>query len=161
MNYYMFLIPFITGFVSLLTTFLLVCIFLYPRKGVLVKLIPIFFNEIRALDNLKIQEELTPVLDEKIGDFLDGLSSQIPMGSMLLSGSFAETLKSKARGQILSMVPELKELAIQKGEKILRKKLEENWKIGIFKYGLFLSLIGGILGTILGAVVTFLAFAFT
>lgn len=150
MNSYIFLIPIITGFVSLLTTLTLICIILFPRTGISNKLIRQLFDQIRALDTQQIGQDLTPLLNEKIVDFLGALTNQIPMASMIMSGSFAETLKVKAREQILMMIPELKEEAAARGEKFLQKELKNNWKIAIFKYGLLIALLGGILGTIFG-----------
>ena len=152
MNFYLFLIPIITGIVSLLTTFTLICILLFPKKGLLSKSVPLLLDVIRSMDNHQIREGITPLVNEKIGEFLASMTQQIPMASMILTGTFAASVKEKARGEILNMVPELKQLAADKGEKILRQKLQEYWKAGIFKYGLLVSILGGVLGIVFGAI---------
>lgn len=137
------------GIISFTTTLATLFLLLFPYYGILSKLIPVLFNELKKFDDKKIQKEISPFLDEKISVFFNDLVDQIPMGSMFLSGSLGDNIKGQAKKSLLGMVPELKVKGAEKAQQILCNELQSHWLSLLLKYGLILSLFSGALGALI------------
>ena len=76
-----------------------------------------FFNEndLRAkVEQMDIATEVEPLIDQKMDAFFDDVIKQVPMAAMFLQGTMADTLKGQAKGQLVQLIPELKEKMVTK-----------------------------------------------
>lgn len=150
MNIPFYLYPLTFGIVSFITTFITFYIILLPRYGLVAKLIPGLFSHLDRLDTLPLEQEITPLLEDKISHFMNDLTAQIPMGSMILNGSLGQSIKSKAKLAALETLPELKSKGLEKGQQLLIQKQHQYWKRLLLKYGATLALLSGVLGALCG-----------
>lgn len=150
------LIPLLFAFTSFIGTFATILALFLPNKGFLTKQLPSLFDhlgETAMLQPRKLEEELSPVIEEKISDLLEDITAQIPMGSMLVSGSLGKTLKERAKTAILKMLPELKEKGLSKSEEWAMRKWNQHGFTLLLKYGTLAALFSGIMGGICGLIV--------
>ena len=70
------------------------------------------------MDNDLFDAEIDKAIDEKLDSLVLVLKKQIPMASTFLVGSINEKLKSHAKGEMLKLIPEVKQrlLARIKGD---------------------------------------------
>jgi uncharacterized membrane protein YheB (UPF0754 family) len=66
------------------------------------------------MQQLDLESEVNPLLDQRLNRLVDQLKGQVPMGEFLLTGSFAERLKLRAKDEILQILPEVKSRLIEK-----------------------------------------------
>ncbi len=65
------------------------------------------------LESLEIEKDLAILVDQHLDALVEALRRQIPMSSLLLTGTMAARMKMQARDEILKMAPALKEKIIQ------------------------------------------------
>ncbi|SCA63149.1 hypothetical protein SCG7086_AL_00050 [Chlamydiales bacterium SCGC AG-110-P3] len=66
------------------------------------------------VEQMDIDSEVEPLIDQKMDAFFDDVIKQVPMAAMFLQGSMADTLKEQAKGQLVQLIPELKEKMVDK-----------------------------------------------
>jgi hypothetical protein len=150
-NYY--LVPLLFALTSFVSTFATIFALFLPNKGFLIKRLPSLFKHLSNSEPLqpqKLEQKISPLLDEKVSDLLTNITSQIPMGSMLLSGSLGKTLKEKAKAGIVDMLPELKEKGLAKGEEWVIEFWNQRGFILLLKYGTLVALFSGVVAGICG-----------
>lgn len=145
-----YLFPLSFAIVAFLTTFATFYLILLPEIGLFAKASPQLISQLDNLDDQLLQNEITPLLEEKIDEFLIDLTGQIPMGSMILSGSLGKSIKGKAKAAVLAMVPDLKKKGLEKAQEMALQKQQELWKKVLWNYGGLLALFSGAFGALLG-----------
>ena len=69
------------------------------------------------IQQLDLESEVSPLLDQRLNHLVEQLKGQIPMGEFFLTGSIAERLKVLAKDEILQILPEVKTHLIEKIER--------------------------------------------
>lgn len=141
------IIPIIIGLFSFVASFLTIFLLLLPATNLLSYALSPLFSELENLDSHLIEEELTPLIDEKISQFLLDFASQIPMGSMLLKGSLGQNLKEKGKKAVLELIPEIKKRGIKKGKDYLIQAQQKHWRRWLLKQGTLFSSVSGLIAT--------------
>ena len=75
-------------------------------------------------EEMEMNEQTIPLIDEKIDKFIHQIKIDIPMASLVLNGELSESLKLKARGYLMEALPKIKEQ--------LSSSIHEEGKIKIF-----------------------------
>lgn len=115
-----------------------------------------------------LENEVSPLLDQRLNRLVEQLKKQVPMGEFFLSGAFVERLKERAKEEILQVLPEIKERLLAKGEKefyqIIDKRLSDltsekfvnfircTFRVDFIK----IQIVGAVAGFLLGVVETLL-----
>jgi|GEM_PF-4023693 len=103
----------------------------------------------RELQAYPLENEVEPIVDEKLDRMIQSFKEQIPMGGMFLSGKLVTGLRSQAKHELISAVP------------LFKAKLKERAEETIAKLSLAfplvrLSCIGAAIGFCLGLLEAFL-----
>ncbi|WP_068468693.1 hypothetical protein [Candidatus Protochlamydia phocaeensis] len=123
-------------------------------------------NLAEKIESIDLEEEVAPILDQRLEALVDQFRSQIPMAGMFLAGPFIERFKLKAKVEILKALPSIKNNLIQKIErefdlkKLVKAKIDaldlEAASASIYKEGrkeIFkLQGLGALIGLFLGLV---------
>ncbi len=72
---------------------------------------------ILKLEQMDLESEVSPVLDQRLNQLIAQLKEQIPMGEIVLPRRLAERLKGRAKQEILKALPEIKERLVEKVKK--------------------------------------------
>jgi len=138
------------------------------KLGILVSDELLSFEDISSqINSPKTQEEVLPIIDEKIDDFLNNkLGKQIPMLSMFLGKESVAKIKATLMNEFQDSLPEILErlsssiqkdldihsLVVEKVSNFSSDKLEEIL-YGIMKKEFrFIEILGAVLGCIIGCV---------
>jgi len=187
-----YLLPIISAFIGWLTNYLAVKMLFHPKVernflgikvqgifpkrqqafaqklGILVSDELLSFEDISSqINSPKTQEEVLPIIDEKIDDFLNNkLGKQIPMLSMFLGKESVAKIKATLMNEFQDSLPEILErlsssiqkdldihsLVVEKVSNFSSDKLEEIL-YGIMKKEFrFIEILGAVLGCIIGCV---------
>lgn len=116
---FIYFFPFIGAFIGVLSTYLSSYMLFKSDflKAVFLKTIENFHLEINLknkFQEIDFKEDLDSLLDRHLSNLILNLKKQIPMGSLFLSGSFVEKLKTQAKEEILLMLPELKQKLLER-----------------------------------------------
>ena len=114
----------------------------------------------RKLEAADINMEVDSLLEQRLDAILLSLKQQIPMASMLLSGALADKFKGQAKGEILKMLPGLKERLLERLSKEINLK---EWVLGqvqelaskklALRCIVYAALIGFLMGLINGVII--------
>ncbi len=109
---------------------------------------------IREIEEYDFEKDLHPLIEQRLGRFIENLKVRIPMAAAVLRGAVAETIKEQAREDLNGMIPELRNLLVYG---LLNKTLEEKLKKQI-RARLFRMELGfGIFGVITGVIIMIVA----
>lgn len=67
-----------------------------------------------ALQKLDVSSDVNPLLDHHLEALVVSVKQQIPMVGMFFSESISGKLKGQAKGEILQMIPQLKQKLIER-----------------------------------------------
>ncbi len=158
-------IPLYSAFVGMLSMFLPLAFIFYSAKGFQFfrRVCSGFFADVDfeeivedKLDNDVFDAEVELLLDQKLDDLVLVFKREIPMAGTFLVGGLVQKLKRSAKGEILKMVPEIKQRLLQRMKKDLDSQMIVNLIIEsvqvsrLTKYIALLCLAGGFIGFLLG-----------
>lgn len=127
MNIYLIFIPFLNALIAWLSVVAFWHILFHrilPRKQNLIRqallekiqMIMPSYSITQKIEELDLEKEVAPLLDQRLDQLIAQLKGQIPMGNVLLSGSLTEGIKRRIKEEILRTLPELKERLAKKIE---------------------------------------------
>lgn len=112
-----------------------------------------FFSQI--VQNMQIEDQL---INSKLDNLILKIKSKIPMVAMFLSGELENTLKSLAKEELASFIPEVKELLLANLQKNNTLELQVGNAFSKFKWKrlssklFYIALISALFGVILGLI---------
>ncbi len=109
----------------------------------------------RKLEAADIHMDVDSLLEQRLEALILLLKQQIPMASMLLSGSLAEKFKGQAKVEILKMLPSLKQRLLDRlSEEVDIKEwvLKQIQEFAIEKQALRIVLYAALLGFLVGLI---------
>lgn len=119
---------------------------------------------VAEFNRIDIEAHVEGLLDAKLDNYIAGLKESIPMVGMFLNAEYEAILKSKAKEELLKMVPELKEYIAQtlhddldiqafveeKVKNFSVRKMEEITMHVATKELKTIEVLGGVLGLVIG-----------
>lgn len=158
MDKLIYLIPIINA-AGVYTCVYLLCRYAFYRGRVqseIKKELAIVENKIKnKLEAVDFQPEAAQLLDERLDRLILTLQKEIPMASLILSGTLIQKLKAQAHEEILKMLPELKHKLIERlateldVTHFIEKMDESFWKRYVIRIAYWASFVGLIVGLVL------------
>lgn len=134
-------------------TFFTFVYYFSKRKKMMVK--ELFHSLTLEMKCPEIDEEMEALIDERLNEIIVGFKKKIPMINMVLSQAKEEELKAFAKGELIQVIPVIKQKCLS-GKDFFEKQFYEKanqlamrlWKL-LFKRLLVISIcVGALMGII-------------